>query len=84
MAGIALVNASTSEAWFQPAWDGVVCFTDHRIRFEDAHGRPSSQPTKGNAFVYYGPDPERFAQVFSRFGRVVMPVPKVEAQAVLL
>lgn len=83
-AGIALVNASTSEAWFQPAWDGVVCFTDHRIRFNDEQGRPSGQPTKGNAFVYYGPGTDAFTTAFSRFGRVVLPMPKADAQAVLL
>lgn len=74
-AGICLVNAETASGWFQRLWSAWVCLTDHRIRFVDEAGRPSTQPTKGNAFAYVGPNGARFAQVFSRFGRVIPPLP---------
>jgi hypothetical protein len=59
-------------AWFQPLWDGLLCFTDHRIRFRSPT-RPEGDggPSFGSVFVYLGPDPDRFARVFSRFGTVV-------------
>ncbi len=82
-AGIALVNASTGAAWFQRCWEGWVCLTDHRIRFVDEAGNPSTSPTKDNAFVYFGPEWARFAQVFSRFGRIIPPLP-VRGQGLLL
>jgi phage N-6-adenine-methyltransferase len=70
---ILLVNASTSEKWFQPLWDYPICFTNHRIKF-DCPGATKSQPTKGNAFVYFGENSYKFAKVFSQFGTVVRKV----------
>lgn len=71
-AGILLVNAqATPNQWFTPLWDWPICFTDHRIAFEPGGGQPTSHPTFGACFVYVGPEPARFAEVFSRFGVVV-------------
>lgn len=67
---ILLVNASTSEKWFQQLWDYPICFTDHRIRFDGPDGKNS--PTKGNCFVYFGPEAKVFTEIFSRFGRIVL------------
>jgi hypothetical protein len=58
---ILLIYASTSEKWFQPAYDYPICFTNHRMPF---WGRKGKSPTKGNAIVYFGHNPERFARVF--------------------
>lgn len=67
--GILLVNSSTSEKWFQPLFQFVICFTNHRIHFDRM--APKSRPTKGNAFVYMGHNKQKFCKVFSAFGSCV-------------
>ena len=67
---ILLVNAVTDCAWFAPLWEQFICFTNHRIKFYNSAGQPDS-PTKGNAFVYFGPQSEIFRTAFSQFGAVV-------------
>lgn len=67
---ILLINAVTDRQWFQPFWDYPICFTNHRVRFYDPSGE-YGQPTHGNAFVYYGKNPDRFIEVFRQFGPVV-------------
>lgn len=68
---ILLVNANTEAKWFQPLYDKhLICFTDHRIRFYNVNGE-SSQPTQGNALVYFGSQRKRFIEIFSRFGTVI-------------
>jgi ParB family chromosome partitioning protein len=70
MAAIVLVNAHcTDTKWFDPLWDGVLCFTDHRIDFYGDDKRSGS--THGSVFAYFGPDKEAFAERFSEFGAVV-------------
>jgi ParB family chromosome partitioning protein len=69
-AAIILVNATaTDTAWFQPLWDGVLCFTNHRINFAGEGERSGS--TFGSVFVYFGPAPEVFAEHFEQFGALV-------------
>lgn len=58
---IMLINASTSEKWFQRAYDFPICLTNHRLKF---WGQPGNGPTKGSALVYVGSNPGRFASVF--------------------
>jgi hypothetical protein len=70
---VLLVNAKTSERWFQPLYAYPICFTHHRIHFYNP-GRLSGQPSVGSALVYLGPNVERFVQVFRQFGRVVRTV----------
>ena len=67
-AGVALVNAHCTDTdWFQPLWDGVLCFTDHRINFYGDDERSGS--THGSVFVYFGDEQELFAETFAcRFG----------------
>jgi hypothetical protein len=72
-AGILLVNAVTAEQWFQPLWAYPICFTNHRIKFYNASGE-QSQPTHGNAFIYFGNEPGTFAKHFKQFGAVVLQV----------
>lgn len=75
-AGIVLVNAHcTDTAWFQCLWDGVLCFTDHRIDFYRPGSKTKNQSTHGSAFAYFGPEPERFAVEFATFGPIVRRFP---------
>lgn len=67
---VLLVNANTEAKWFQPLYDYLICFTDHRIRFY-SHSGASSQPTQGNALVYFGCQRQRFIELFSVFGVVL-------------
>ncbi len=67
---VLLVNSVTDCQWFQPLWDFPICFTDHRIRFYNSDGEGNS-PTHGNAFVYFGSQADRFAEIFSQFGAIV-------------
>lgn len=64
---ILLVNASTSEKWFEPLFDYSICFTNHRIKFIGN----GNQPTKGNAFIYFGEDRWSFKSVFSQIGTCI-------------
>jgi len=69
---ILLVNAhATDTDWFQPLWDYVLCFTNHRINFYGPNGQRGSGSTHGSVFVYFGPKPKVFAKEFSRFGAIV-------------
>jgi ParB-like chromosome segregation protein Spo0J len=67
---VLLINAVPAEHWFRPLWDFPICFTDHRIRFVSPDGT-STSPTHSNAFVYLGPQRNRFRGRFARFGPVV-------------
>lgn len=67
---VLLVNANTEAKWFQPLYNYLICFTNHRIRFYNTEGTPS-QPTQGNAFIYFGHQKGRFTELFSAFGVVI-------------
>lgn len=71
---IILVNSLHSQEWQRPLWQYPVCLVDHRIKFVSGDGTPNKNPTFQNAFFYLGPDVERFAEVFSRFGYVMKKV----------
>lgn len=69
--GILLVNSRATDAeWFQPCFNGTICFTDHRIDFDSPEEKPTSS-THGSCFVYFGPRAEKFAEAFGAFGNVV-------------
>jgi phage N-6-adenine-methyltransferase len=68
---ILLIGNRTETEWFQPLWDFPICFTNHRISFISPTGAADS-PVNANVFVYFGPDPTKFSQVFSKFGTVVV------------
>jgi hypothetical protein len=69
-AAIALVNAHcTDTSWFQPLWNGVLCFTNHRINFYGDDERSGS--THGSVFIYFGPNRNDFVRHFKQFGAVV-------------
>jgi ParB family chromosome partitioning protein len=69
-ASIVLVNAHcTDTAWFRPLWNGLLCFTDHRVNFTGDDTRSGS--THGSVFGYRGPKEEDFIREFRQFGPVV-------------
>ena len=70
---VLLVSANTGEQWFQPLWKFSICFVGHRIKFIKVSDVKKQGPTKSNCFVYFGDRPDRFAEVFRRFGRVIFP-----------
>lgn len=68
--GIVLVNNATETRWFAelvPACSAIV-FPTGRIRYLDATGTPANSPLQGQAFLYAGPNANRFLSIFSQFG----------------
>lgn len=69
--GIILVNSRSTDAdWFQPMFNGVICFTDHRIDF-DSPGEKKTSSTHGSCFIYFGPNEKKFSETFAQFGNIV-------------
>lgn len=68
-----LVNNATETAWFQrmlqPAC--AVCFLKGRIKYLDSEGRPANTPLQGQAVIYMGDNPHRFAKSFAELGTVL-------------
>lgn len=70
-AGIALVPNGTDTEWFQDCWGAAaLCFVRGRISFI---GAGKNGNTRGSVLAYWGPDPARFAEVFSTYGRIIHP-----------
>jgi ParB family chromosome partitioning protein len=74
-AAIVLTNNSTDTVWFAEAANvcQAICFTTGRIHFDVPNGEPV-MPTQGQAFFYFGPDRDRFVDVFKDIGLCVEPV----------
>lgn len=72
-AAILLVKSSLGYNWFEGVWDLYpVCFVRKLIKFTSSEGKTG--PAKlGSAFFYLGPDVERFIEVFTEFGRIILP-----------
>jgi len=66
---ILLVTAATETTWFHRLYSFPMCFVKGRIHFTTPTGKRGGA-TKGSIFVYVGRKPERFRQVFDRFGVV--------------
>jgi ParB family transcriptional regulator, chromosome partitioning protein len=63
-------NASTDAGWFHKlANRATICLTRGRINFDRADGE-SSANRYGQCFFYFGPEPDRFCEVFGSFGLV--------------
>jgi hypothetical protein len=68
-AAICVVNSHcTDTQWFQPLWDGCLCFTDHRVNFTGG----GSHSTHGSVFVYFGPERDKFMRLFRQFGECMV------------
>lgn len=71
---ILLVKAALGYKWFEDFWcDWPVCFARERLSFIKADGSSDGQSKQGTAFFYFGESIEHFREVFSQFGRVIMP-----------
>lgn len=72
---ILLTNDCTDTAWFHEAASAAaaICFPAGRIKFVNPRGETGS-PTQGQAFSYFGPDVDRFTEVFRAVGLVVAPI----------
>lgn len=71
---IILVKPSLGSKWFQKlAQQFPVCFPHERIRFLDEQGTPQPKPQQSSAFLYLGPNLERFKQVFGAIGCISIP-----------
>jgi ParB family chromosome partitioning protein len=72
-AAILLTNNGTDTDWWHTAAAAAqaVCFTRGRIKFESPASE-STTPLQGQTFLYFGPEPERFREVFQQFG-IVLP-----------
>ena len=74
---ILLLNVITMDrGWFRPLWQFQVCFHYGRVRFTSPDVvsgkiKSVSTPPTGSAFIYLGPNTERFAQAFSGVGAVL-------------
>lgn len=71
-AGIILTNNSTDTEWFHYMMReaSALCLTRGRIAFHGEDGDAKAGTTHGQAFVYFGRNPKRFASHFSEFGVV--------------
>lgn len=70
---IVLVNNATDTQWFKKlsAFASSWCFTDHRISFISPDGKLSSVNTRGQVFIYFGGNIDKFHRVFSHHGLVL-------------
>jgi ParB family chromosome partitioning protein len=68
---ILLTHNYTDTAWFHTAEAAanLICFTRGGVKFVAADGTECA-PTQGQAFFYYGPNSDRFREVFGAFGFV--------------
>ena len=65
-----LANSNgTYSGYFQPLFGGVMCFTNHRIKFEG-----NGNNTQGSCFVYFGENEKKFVEEFSQYGVVMKKV----------
>lgn len=77
---LALNSNALVSAWFDPLLAFPVCIPNHRV----AHygpGGAGGAPNSGTVFVYLGTDLDSFAEIFSRFGTVVVPFRRADEAA---
>lgn len=68
---IVLTNNSGDTAWHQDLQFACsrLCITRGRIKFESGNGRASNSPPVGQTFLYFGPNGDKFEQVFLAISR---------------
>jgi ParB family chromosome partitioning protein len=66
---IVLVNNATETQWFQrmAGVASAICFPKSRVRFLDPQGNPGA-PLQGQAILYFGKNPAKFAEEFNHYG----------------
>jgi phage N-6-adenine-methyltransferase len=72
---IVLVNQSSAH-WYHCLLSAAAadCKVWGRIKFVDAGGKSPGDPSRGQTFFYFGPDPQRFRTVFSQMGDTAPPM----------
>jgi DNA N-6-adenine-methyltransferase (Dam) len=75
---ILLSMVNTESSWFVDFWQFPICFPSPRVMFHRPDGTLDHH-LQGSCFVYLGRDVQKFAEVFSKFGRVVpADMPKIK------
>jgi phage N-6-adenine-methyltransferase len=71
VSAIMLTHNYTDTSWFHLAESvcSAICFTRGRIAFEGSDGTKAA-PTQGQAFFYFGPNVDKFKEVFLEVGFV--------------
>jgi phage N-6-adenine-methyltransferase len=72
VAAIMLVNNCADTRWFRKAARAasMICFPQARVKFLQPDGNKLGSPPRGQAILYFGPDPEGFKQHFRELGLV--------------
>ena len=72
----ALLPAATDTNWLSPVLKTQsVCFWKGRIKFLDANYQPKLSARQSHCLVYWGDNPQRFKEVFQKYGVVYLPIP---------
>lgn len=64
--GIMLTNSGTDTQWNTPLSNGVQAYTVGRISFVQPDGTQKATGSRGQCFTYFGPNPDKFIEVFTR------------------
>lgn len=64
--GIMLTNSGTDTLWNKPLAQGVQAYTIGRISFLQPDGTQKATGSRGQCFTYFGPNPSKFIEVFTR------------------
>lgn len=72
-----LVNNATETGWFKSLAEScsAVAFIKGRIKYFTPDGTQSGSPLQGQAILYFGKNPQKFANVFCEFGYVFVGKP---------
>jgi hypothetical protein len=66
---IILTPARTDTRWFSSFWNRHICWISGRLKFSGA----SEAAPFATVLVYHGKNPQVFAEIFSRLGRITPP-----------
>ena len=74
VAAIMLVNNCADTRWFRKAARAasMICFPQARVKFLKPDGNKLGSPPRGQALLYFGPNPEGFKEHFRGLGLVGM------------
>lgn len=64
--GIILTNSGTDTAWNTPLKQGLQAYTNGRISFLQPDLTEKGKGSRGSLFTYFGPNPKKFIEVFTR------------------
>lgn len=67
---LCITFSSMSEGWMWPLLHQLQCFPKGRIHYRKPDGTVDGSATKGSVITYFGPNKEKFREVFGRIGVV--------------